>query len=237
MLTITARLGHGTGYEHPQPTLRPLELPVLPMFPGGRPAEFPELHANAPMRLRGEHIRPGAWLVVDGRRVEGSVRCETGTLPDCEDDIAVVRLARLPADAGLHLLQVQNPHGLFSNDFVFHVVDEPPRPESGNRISSGGTFDGRGAWRVGLTNASVTWNGRGRLHHRRAVAAALARAALARRVDPQGRRVLSLLLGPGRRHPLHRDQRRHRGRRTTAASSAPASTPRSAPPPAAPGPA
>ncbi len=159
LLTVTARLGHLTGYQHPQPTLRPLELPVLPMFPGGRPAEFPELHANAPMRLRGEHIRPGAWLVVDGRRVEGSVRCETGTLPDCEDDIAVVRLARLPDDAGLHLLQVQNPHGLFSNDFVFHVVDAPPRAGSGNLIGSGGTFDGRGAWRVGLTNASVTWNG------------------------------------------------------------------------------
>ncbi len=159
VLTITARLGHLTGYEHPQPTLRPLELPVLPMFPGGRPAEFPELHANAPMRLRGEHIRPGAWLVVDGRRVEGSVQCETGTLPDCEDDIAVVRLARLPAEAGMHLLQVQNPHGLFSNDFVFHVVDAPPRAESGNLIGSGGTFDGRGGWRVGLTNASVTFNG------------------------------------------------------------------------------
>ncbi len=48
LLTITARLGHLTGYGHPQPTLRPLELPVLPMFPGGRPAEFPELHANTP---------------------------------------------------------------------------------------------------------------------------------------------------------------------------------------------
>ena len=80
------------------------------MFPGGRPAEFPELHANAPMRLRGEHIRPGAWLVVDGRR-------------------------------------------------VFHVVDAPPRAESGNLIGSGGIFDGRGGWRVGLNNASVTWNG------------------------------------------------------------------------------
>ena len=159
VLTITARLGHLTGYGHPQPTLRPLDLPVLPMFPGGRPAEFPELHANAPMRLRGEHIQPGAWLVVNGRRVEGSVRCETGSLPDCEDDIAVVRLARLPAEAGMHLLQVQNPHGLFSNDFVFHVVDEPPRAESANLISSGGRFDGRGAWRAGLTNASVTWNG------------------------------------------------------------------------------
>ena len=92
VLTITACLGHLTGYEHPQPTLRPLELPVLPMFPGGRPAEFPELHANAPMRLRGEHIQPGAWLVVDGRRAEGSVRCETGSLPDSEDDDSSARV-------------------------------------------------------------------------------------------------------------------------------------------------
>ena len=158
-LTITARLGHLTGYEHPQPTLRPLELPVLPIFPGGRPAEFPELHVNAPMRARGEHIQPGAWLVLDGRRAEGSVRCETGSLPDCEDDIVVVELDGLPGDAGLHLLQVQNPHGLFSNDFVFHVLDQPERAESVNLISSGGAFDGRGSWRVGLTNASVTWAG------------------------------------------------------------------------------
>ena len=45
VLTITARLGRLTGHEHPPPTPRPLELPVPPMFPGGRPAEFPELHA------------------------------------------------------------------------------------------------------------------------------------------------------------------------------------------------
>ncbi len=100
------------------------------------------------MRLRGEHIQPGAWVVVDGRRVEGSVRCETGSLPDCEDDIIVVRLGRLPADAGLHLLQVQNPHGLFSNDFPFHVIEAPARAESENLIFGGGTFDGeaRGGW-------------------------------------------------------------------------------------------
>ena len=85
--------------------------------------------------------------------------CETGSLPDCEEYIAVVRLGRLPADAGLHLLQVQNPHGLFSNDFVFHVVGTPPRVESGNLSRSRGTFDGRDGWRVGLTSASVTFNG------------------------------------------------------------------------------
>ena len=159
LLTITARLGANVDYAHPQPTLRPHELPILPEFPGGRPADFPELHRNAPMRLRGEHIRPGAHLLVDGRRVAGTVRCEAGELPDCEDDTIVVELASLPLAAGMRLLQVQNPGGLFSNDFVFFVLDEPLRARSRNLIASGGRFNGRGAWNAQTTNARVSWNG------------------------------------------------------------------------------
>ena len=159
LLTITARLGRLADYDHPQPTLRPHELPILPMFPGGRPADFPELHSAGSMRLRGEHIQEGAYVLVDGRRVAGAVACEEGTLPDCVDDTVIVELDRLPAEAGLHLLQVQNPQGLFSNDLPFHVLDAPARATSGNLISSGGTFDGQGAWRANLTNASVTWEG------------------------------------------------------------------------------
>ena len=159
LLTVTARLGANADYAHPQPTLRPHELPILPMFPGGRPANFPELHTNQPMRLRGEHVQPGAHLIVDGRRVPGEVRCEVGELPDCEDDALFVELAALPAEPGMHLLQVQNPAGLFSNDFVFFVRDEPLRAESRNLVPSGGRFDGRGNWNANLTNASVTWNG------------------------------------------------------------------------------
>ena len=159
LLTLTARLGPNADYARPQPTLRPHELPILPMFRGGRPADFPELYRNEPMRLRGEHIQPGAWPVVDGRRVGGSVRCEAGELPDCEDDTIFVELDDLPATPGMHLLQLQNPAGLFSNDFVFHVHAEPPRAESGNPIASGGRFNGRGDWNAALENASVTWNG------------------------------------------------------------------------------
>ena len=104
-----------------------------------RPADFPELHSAGSMRLRGEHIQEGAYVLVDGRRVAGAVACEEGTLPDCVDDTVIVELDRLPADAGLHLLQVQNPQGLFSNDMPFHVLDAPARATSGNLISSGGT--------------------------------------------------------------------------------------------------
>ena len=157
-VTMTARLGYLTDYDHPQPTLRPLELPVLPMFPGGRPADFPELFDNGPMRMQGEHIQEGAYVLVDGRRVEGSVACEEGVLPDCADDIVIVELDRLPR-VGMRLLQVQNPEGLFSNEFVFHVLGEPLQAESANLITSGGTFDGRGSWSANLTNASVTWDG------------------------------------------------------------------------------
>ena len=159
LLTLTARLGANADYARPQPTLRPHELPILPMFPGGRPAEFPELHRIEPMRLRGQHIQPGAHLLVDGRRVAGSIQCEAGELPGCEDDVVIVELAELPAAAGMHLLQVQNPAGLFSNDFVFFVLAKPRRAESGNLIASRGRFNGRGDWEAALADASVTWNG------------------------------------------------------------------------------
>ena len=159
LLTVTARLGANADYARPQPTLRPHELPILPMFPGGRPAEFPELYRNEPMRLRGEHIQPGAHVLVDGQRVPGTVRCEAGELSDCADDTVIVQLAELPAEAGMHLLQVQNPAGLFSNDFVFFVLAEPPRVRRQNLIASGGRFNGRGAWNASLAAASVTWDG------------------------------------------------------------------------------
>jgi len=35
----------------------------------------------------------------------------------------VVTLANLPAEAGMHFLQIQNPDGFFSNDFIFHTSE------------------------------------------------------------------------------------------------------------------
>ena len=160
LVTLTGRLGGLADYAHPQPTIWSIQLPVRPKNPaGGRPMEFPELHVNAPMRMRGRHIHNGAHIVVDGRKVGGSVRAEEGTLPDAKEDVIIVELAALPASTGMHLLQIQNPEGLFSNDYPFFVLDAPRVARSENLISSGGSFDDQGAWMTGVNNASVTWDG------------------------------------------------------------------------------
>jgi hypothetical protein len=72
------------------------------------------------MVVRGRHIRDGANIIVNGRKVAGTVSCEIGTLPDCASESIQVQLQTLPP-AGMHFLQIQNPDGLFSNDFIFHT--------------------------------------------------------------------------------------------------------------------
>ena len=59
----------------------------------------------------------------------------------------------------MHMLQVHNPEGLFSNDLVFLVPDSPAVATSANLISSGGAFNGLGSWTTVLNDASVTWDG------------------------------------------------------------------------------
>jgi len=79
--------------------------------------QFPRLAAGERLiTASGRHVLPGAFPLVDGRRAEGSVRVD--------GDLVVVELAATPAD-GMHLLQVQNPEGLASNDFPFFVNDGP----------------------------------------------------------------------------------------------------------------
>ena len=65
------------------------------------------------MTVSGRHIRKGANLIVDGKKAPGTVN-----LGDKEK--IFIKLETLPS-AGMHFLQIQNPNGLFSNDFIFHV--------------------------------------------------------------------------------------------------------------------
>ncbi len=115
--TFTARLGSQVDVDHPQPaiwTLGPIEKQR------GR-QQFPILHrGNLRMKISGRHIASGAYPVVDGRQIEGTVRCDNDTVG--------VELAKLPA-IGMHFLQIQNPNGLCSNDFIFHVTEDAKAAE------------------------------------------------------------------------------------------------------------
>jgi hypothetical protein len=68
------------------------------------------------MVISGRHIDKEANLIVDGRRVDG-------TLSFSADDTIGIQLSALPPE-GIHFLQIQNRHGLFSNDFIFHVAQD-----------------------------------------------------------------------------------------------------------------
>ena len=113
--TFTARLGKNVDYDTPQPALWTLG----PIESQRGKQEFPVLFDGIQvMTLSGRHILDNAQIVVDGHRVDGSIRRDGETLR--------VELVTLPP-LGMHFLQIQNPEGLQSNEFIFKVVDGASR--------------------------------------------------------------------------------------------------------------
>ena len=115
--TFTGRHGAKVGIDNPQPgiwTLGPIEAQR-----GHQ--EFPILHAGkTTMRVSGRYIQEDAYVIVNGRRVSGTVTVQQGEFLDTD---IIVKLETLPS-AGMHFLQIQNPDGMFTNDFIFHVTKE-----------------------------------------------------------------------------------------------------------------
>ncbi len=110
--TFTARLGPNVDYDHPQPAL----WTVGPIQNQRGSQVFPILYPGlGTVKFSGRHIQHGARLIVDGRRVDGTVIVQ--------GDIVTVTPAKQPP-VGMHLLQIQNPDGLFSNDFIFHAATD-----------------------------------------------------------------------------------------------------------------
>lgn len=137
--TFTARAGAKVDVDHPQPGI----WTGGPMQEQRRRVVFPAVSMDeTAMVLYGRHVQEGAHVIVDGRRVPGQVYCETGELPRCDREIIVVELEALPASNGTHFLQIQNPDGLFSNDFIFYTDDG-----GGCRVTSAGA-DGSIFWLV-----------------------------------------------------------------------------------------
>ena len=110
--TFTGRHGANADYDHPQPAL--WTLGSLHAQDGQQ--EFPILYGDhRAMTIQARHLRDGANILVNGKKVPGSIRTE-------KDERIVIELETLPP-VGLHFLQAQNPDGLFSNDFIFHVAE------------------------------------------------------------------------------------------------------------------
>ncbi len=141
--TFTGRLGTRATPEHPQPAIW-TEGPIWKQR--GR-QQFPYLFDdNTTMRVSGRHVHEGADVYLDGRRVAGTVTCRTGQLPDCEDETIEIQLPGLPQEPGVHFLQVQNPGGLVSNDFIFQafIQDGDNCPDIPNPRQLDADGDGRG---------------------------------------------------------------------------------------------
>ena len=136
--TLTAHKGPNAGADQAQPALWTLG----PIAEQAGPQEFPALHpGQRSMRISARHIRENAHLIVDGRRVSGAVTLQEG-------ETVTIALDELPS-VGMHLLQLQNPGGLMSNDFIFHVADHAesqPLPSLGDIVRAGGWGGLLGDW-------------------------------------------------------------------------------------------
>ena len=68
------------------------------------------------MSLSGRHLGADARLFVDGRRRAAKLRLE-------QDERVTITLGRLPTP-GPHVLQLQSPLGLFSNELLFYAAED-----------------------------------------------------------------------------------------------------------------
>ncbi len=156
--TFTGRHGENADFEHPQPALWTLG----PIHAQRGKQEFPVLFGESKsMMISGRHLREGARVIVDGRRVDGAI-----TLGDNER--VEIALETLPAP-GMHFLQVQNPDGLFSNDFIFHVaaseseareLSSSTDPNRHRRVLGAAISEGKVAEAKRLIRDGATLNGR-----------------------------------------------------------------------------
>ena len=112
--TFSGRHGAKDDYDSPQPAL----WTHGPIHQQRGRQQFPVLYGeNRTMTISGRHLEDGAHLIVDGRRVPGTIMARKD-----KDETVQIELEELP-EVGIHFLQVQNQDGLFSNDFIFHVAE------------------------------------------------------------------------------------------------------------------
>jgi hypothetical protein len=117
-VTLTAHLRSGTK-TGPQPLLATLGDPDPDPGPiGDPPLPNPSSASDPPaFAVEGVDVSSTASVFVNGQLASGAtLGCDAGASGGfCNDGSVTIDLASSPG-AGLHLLQVQNPSGLLSNE-------------------------------------------------------------------------------------------------------------------------
>ncbi|MEM1071096.1 MAG: hypothetical protein AAGI63_19475 [Planctomycetota bacterium] len=117
-ITFTARHGEYCDVEHPQPAI----WTVGPIEKQRGKQEFPILYAgDSNMLVSGRNVDQQARIFLDGHRVDGGIEIK-------KNERIEIGLKQRP-EKGMHLLQLQNPSGQFSNDFILTVADKRPGEE------------------------------------------------------------------------------------------------------------
>jgi hypothetical protein len=114
--TFTARIGTATDADSPQPGI----WPKGPMHIQGSQT-FPTVTSGDPsMEISGRHVAADAFIIVDGRRTSGSISLAASNhfQDSIYDQYVTITLDVVP-EPGMHMLQLQNPDGLMTNDFIF----------------------------------------------------------------------------------------------------------------------
>ncbi len=135
--TFTGRMGEGAQADTPQPGIwltSPFEVQT-------QNVELPQLAEGGSLRFQGRHVQPGAAVLLDGLRVPGEVRCESGVLPDCDGELLTVQFHEELEAGGVYFLQLQNPRGRVTNDMMFFSEQAPLPPRAGNLINGDGAFN------------------------------------------------------------------------------------------------
>ncbi len=122
--TLTAHLPTNVSEANPQPLIAPLGANCQA---GVGPTGDPELPEGTSFFIEARHVDDGDVVIVDGAPTGGAVAsfggptpCESDGADSIADEVVFVDLGIALAD-GMHLLQLQKPSGLHSNEMPFCV--------------------------------------------------------------------------------------------------------------------
>jgi hypothetical protein len=115
-LTLTAHLRANANTSR-QPLLSTAGTPTAATAIGDPPLPLFSATGSPPaFNVRGDDVSTAAAIFVDGALASGTLTCAAGSSGGfCNPGNVTIDLVNNPG-AGLHLLQVQNPLGLFSNE-------------------------------------------------------------------------------------------------------------------------